>query len=181
MSRYRPALIAAALLASLVPSPAQEFGAREKILAVADSLVGTTEATGRNDGPVVEAILRSAGAGKGDPYCAAFNFYCYLKAGYASHVPRSAWSPDWVKNPTWTRGTGGKTPLQADAFGIFFASKGRVAHTGLVKKWGDAVLTVEGNTSREAAPGSASDRDGGGVWSKRRLKSQIYAVRNWLD
>jgi hypothetical protein len=42
------------------------------------------------------------------------------------------------------------------------------------------VLTVEGNTSPEAASGSAADRDGGGVWSKRRLVRQIFAVRDWI-
>lgn len=156
-------------------------GARERVLAVAASLIGTTEATGKNDGPVIEAILNAAGASKGDPYCAAFNFWCYSQAGLASLVPRSAWSPDWVRKPTWTLANGGKTPLPADTFGIYFASKGRVAHTGLIRQWGKSVVvTVEANTSPQAATGEA-DRNGDGIWSKRRLTRQIYAVRNWID
>jgi hypothetical protein len=151
-------------------------------LAVAEKLIGTKEATGRNDGPVIEAILASTGNRKGDPYCAAFNYYCYDKAGLGSLVPRSAWSPDWVRNPTWTRENGGDTPRPADSFGVYFPSKKRVAHTGLVKSWGSTtVVTVEGNTSPEAASGSSADRDGGGIWSKRRLQRQIHAVRSWIN
>jgi hypothetical protein len=159
----------------------KSMGPRERVLSVAQSLVGTTEATGRNDGPVIERILESTGNRKGDPYCAAFNYYCYEEAGLGQLVPRSAWSPSWVAKPTWTRAEGGRTPEPADAFGIYFKAKKRVAHTGLVKKWGQAVVTLEGNTSPDAAAGSAADRDGGGIWSKRRLQSQIHSVRNWID
>jgi hypothetical protein len=159
----------------------QGTGARDRVLATAVGLLGTTEATGHNDGPAVERILASTGNRRGEPYCAAFNFYCYQQAGLASLAPRSAWSPDWVRSPTWTRAEGGRTPQPADSFGIYFSSKGRVAHTGLVRAWAPrVVVTVEANTSPDAAPGSAADRDGGGIWSKRRLTSQIYAVRDWI-
>lgn len=161
-------------------SPPRE-GTRDRVLFEALRLVGTKEATGRNDGPVIEAILSSTGNSRGEPYCAAFNFYVYRQAGLARLVPRSAWSPSWVARPTWTRTTGGATPLPGDAFGIFFPSKGRIAHTGLVRKWGASVLTVEANTSPEAAPGTHADRNGDGIWSKRRLQRQIHSVRNWID
>lgn len=156
------------------------LGTRERVLFEASQLVGTVEATGRNDGPIVEAILASTGNHRGDPWCAAANRYVYDAAGFRAFGPRSAWSPDWVASPTWTRQRGGPDPLPGDAFGIYFASKGRVAHTGLVRKWGPAVLTYEGNTSPDAVPGSAADRDGGGYFSKRRLRSQIFSTRSWL-
>lgn len=159
----------------------ESMGPRERVLAVAAGAVGTTELTGRNDGPLIEAILESTGNRRGDPYCAAFNYWCYREAGLADLVPRSAWSPAWVAKPTWTRAKGGAEPKPADAFGIYFASKKRVAHTGLVKEWrGKVCITIEGNTSRDAAAGSAADRDGGGIWSKRRLTSQIHSVRDWV-
>ena len=141
--------------------------------------MGVREATGRNDGPVVEAIQDSVNMGNG-PWCAAFNFYCYLKAALSHLVPKSAWSPDWVRGATWTRARGGQTPKPGDSFGIYFSSKGRVAHTGLVYRWGDTVLCIEGNTGPTGSVGEA-DRNGDGVYKKRRSPRQIYAVRNWID
>lgn len=163
------------------PSPAPPPDPRQEILAVAQRLVGTTEATGKNDGPIIEKIQASTGNKKGDPYCASFNYYVYQSAGFGSQVPRSAWSPSWVAQPTWTRAAGGANPQPADAFGIWFSSKERVAHTGLVAKWGETtVTTVEANTSPSASAGSAADRNGDGIWSKRRLIRQIHSVRDWL-
>lgn len=163
-------------------TPTPSLGTRDRVLFEARKLVGTTEATGKNDGPVVEAILASTGNSKGDPWCASANRYVYDRAGLGLRGPRSAWSPSWVANPTWTQAKGGRTPQPGDAFGIFFPSKGRIAHTGLVGAWGKTVVvTFEGNTSPDAVAGSAADRDGGGYWSKRRLVRQIHSVRNWID
>lgn len=182
------ALLASILLATLFShrgacQGASEAGGdpRKRVLSTALSLIGTREATGKNDGPLIEAILASTGNSKGDPYCAAFCYWCYLHSGLGSIVPRSAWSPDWVARPTWQRDRGGILPRPGDPFGIFFASRGRVAHVGLVRQWGrQSVVTVEANTSPEAIAGSAADRDGGGIWSKRRLIRQVYASRNWI-
>jgi len=160
---------------------AAQAGPREDVLAVARSLLGTTEKTGRNDGPVIEAILASTGNHRGDPYCAAFVYYCGKTAGYPKLYPRSAWSPDMVQSPTWTRARGGTEPRPADAFGIYFPAKGRVAHTGMIESASKSVFTtIEGNTSPEAKAGSAADRDGGGVWRKHRLRSQVHCVRAWV-
>lgn len=180
MSRSRSIVIVSLLAAcSLLASPTSDV--RELVLEEAGSLIGTTEKTGHNDGPVIDAILATVGlAGTGSPYCAAFNRYSYDRAGLKYIGPRSAWSPDWVRNPTWTRATGGPTPLPADTWGIFW--NGRVRHTGLVREWGKhAVVTIEGNTAPQAAAFTEADRNGDGIWSKRRLTSQIYAVRNWID
>lgn len=182
------ALLASILALALFPhvgacqgNPETGGDPRKRVLSTALALIGTKEATGTNDGPVIEAILASTGNRRGDPYCAAFCFWCYLQAGLGEIVPRSAWSPDWVARPTWQRDRGGMTPRPGDPFGIFFASKGRVAHVGLVRQWGrQSLVTIEANTNPEAAPGSAADRDGGGIWSKRRLIRQVYASRNWI-
>lgn len=154
---------------------------RVAVLRAATSSIGWTEATGKNDGPRIEAILASTGNRRGDPYCAAFVYWSGLTAGYPRLYPRSAWSPDMVQSPTWTRARGGREPQAGDAFGIYFPAKGRVAHTGLIESANRSVFTtVEGNTSPDAKPGSAADRDGGGVWRKRRLRSQVHAVRDWV-
>ena len=163
--------------------PQAGAGARGRVLAVATSLVGTTEATGNNDGAGIDRILASVGLeGTGAPYCAAFVRYCYDRAGLRGFGPRSALASAWVQAPTWTAARGGRTPLPGDVWGIWFPSKNRVAHTGIVRSWGAQVMvTIEANTSPDAAAGSVADRNGDGVWSKRRLTRQIYAVRNWLD
>jgi hypothetical protein len=182
------ALLAVILLVALLPdlgacqgTATESEEPRKRILSTALAHIGTREATGKNDGPIIEAILASTGNSKGDPYCAAFCYWSYDRAGLASLVPCSAWSPDWVTRPTWSRERGGATPRPGDPFGIYFTSRGRVAHVGLVRQWGrQSVVTVEANTSPEAAAGSAADRDGGGIWSKRRLIRQVHSSRNWL-
>lgn len=180
----RFSLLACLLLVASGAGQAQvaPVDAREKVVAVGRALLGTTEKTGRNDGPQIDRILESVGLEKtGAPYCAAFNRYCYDTAGLRGFGPRSALAAVWVREPTWTRLGGGKSPLPGDTWGIYFPSKKRVAHTGLVEKWGPTfVLTIEGNTSPDAAAGSEADRNGDGIWRKRRLVSQIYAVRNWI-
>jgi hypothetical protein len=156
---------------------------RTDVLQIAESCVGWTEATGRNDGAKIDDILGSVGLrGTRNPYCAAFVYYCGMRAGFPGLYPRSAWSPDMVTQPTWTRAKGGREPQPGDTFGIYFPAKGRVAHTGFILRAnGRTFDTIEANTSPEAASGSAADRDGGGVWRKRRLRSQVYSVRDWVS
>jgi hypothetical protein len=167
---------------SSFPYPVSTF--RSRIIAAADAMVGWHEATGRNDGRNIDAILGAVGlAGTRNPYCAAFVVKCGDDAlGRAFNpYPRSAWSPDMVPRPTWTRARGGPEPRPADTFGIYFPAKGRVAHTGLVRRnLGNVIETVEGNTSPDAVPGSAADRNGGGVCRKRRLRAQLHATQDHL-
>lgn len=158
-----------------------QLGTRERIAYEFKRFEGTTEATGNNDGPLVDEVLASVGLkGSHAPYCAATNRRLYDVSGFLGVGPVSAWSPDWVSQPTWTLKKGGKTPLLGDAAGIFFPSKGRVAHTFLVKEWGKVVWTMEGNTSPMPATGE-KDRNGDGFWSKRRSPYQIHSARNWID
>lgn len=156
---------------------------REKVMAVAASQIGTQEATGRNDGPVVK-YLTSVGLSKGDPYCAAFIYWCGQQAlGAKNPFPRSGWSPDMVARPDFLRGKG-KTPEAGDTFGIYFSSKGRVAHTGFVAALkGNSIVTIEANTSPAAATGEATgeaDRNGDGVWRKIRPLSTVHSIKRWL-
>ena len=133
---------------------------RRRVLRVARSLVGQKE-IGHNRGPFVEKILAGVGLPPGQPWCAAFNFYCFEQAGYGSLVPKSGWSPDWLKN-----GKRRDYAYPADVFGVFFRSKGRVAHTGIVESQsGPWVVTIEGNTS---SPDSADSREGDGCYRKKR-------------
>ncbi len=155
-------------------------GAREKVLNVARKEIGIRERTGRNDGEV-EKYIRAAGLDpkKGHPYCAAFIYWCGWKAGYPKLFPRSAWSPDFVSNPNWAKGKG-STPEPGDVFGVYYRSKGRVAHAGFVERLrGKSIITIEANTSSRAAIGSAADREGQGVYRKVRPLSTVYAIKKW--
>jgi ABC-type thiamine transport system ATPase subunit len=80
-------------------------------------------------------------------------------------APVSAWAPDQVRKNSVKF-----TDLKAgDVFGIYFPSKQRVAHVGFVDRVkGAYLMTVEANTSPDAVAGSASDRDGQGVYARRR-------------
>lgn len=166
------------------PAKSAEDALRARIIAEAKKCVGWKEKTGKNDGPEIDLILESVGLkGKREPYCAAFNYFVYKNAGAAKLVPGSAWSPDWVVKPTWTRKAGGATPKPGAAFGIYFESRQRIGHTGLIVEWNEAkgyVITIEGNTSGADAFGTEADREGSGVFMKKRKISEIHSVRDWV-
>lgn len=154
---------------------------RQKVLAVAAGEVGVVEKTGRNDGEVDKYLASVKLGGSRAPYCAAFVHWVGQEAmGSKNPYPRSAWSPDMVK-----AGTRVKESTQVkggEAFGIYFSSKKRVAHTGLIEsRSGSNFITIEGNTSSNAAVGSAADREGQGVYRKRRHWRTVYSVRDWLN
>ncbi len=152
---------------------------RERVLAVATAEIGTREATGRNDGPV-EKYLTAVGLEAGDPYCAAFIFWCGREAlGARNPFPRSGWSPQFVALPSWRRGIG-TMPAAGDVFGIWFRDQGRIAHAGFVAgSKGRSIVTIEANTSPAVASGKA-DRNGDGVWRKIRPLATIHSTKAWL-
>ncbi len=149
-------------------------GERSGIINTYTSEIGVREATGQNDGKAVEKYLAAAGLGKGYAWCAAFVNWVYLQNEIAG--PNSpAWSPSWFPNEKVLDKRFG---LRGDVFGIYFESKGRIAHVGFLDEDFDngknTILTVEGNTN------DAGSREGDGVYRKRRSKNQIYKVSCWL-
>ena len=173
-------ILAMASFKAIDPKPAPPETARQKVLRVATSQIGTTEKTGKNDGEV-DKYLGSVGlAGSRAPYCAAFIHWAGREAlGAANPYPKSAWSPDMLRGGSKVSKT---TVIQGgETFGIYFASKKRIAHTGFVESFdGATFVTVEANTSPQAASGSAADRDGGGVWRKRRPRLTVHSTKDWL-
>jgi hypothetical protein len=168
----------AAAPASATPKLRPPASDRAKIVATALREVGTQEKTGNNDGPV-DKYLAAVGLSKTrNPYCAAFVYWVGKNAGLSRNpFPRSAWSPDFLPAGSTSKIT---TARPGDTFGIYFASKRRIAHTGLVRGWqGRYLWTLEANTSPGQSTGEA-DRNGDGVWSKLRDPRTIHRVKSWL-
>lgn len=166
------------LLACLCISSVELYATlRDSVVEIFSSQVGIKERTGKNDGTIVEGYLASVGLRKGNPWCAAFVYWAYNKAGVKG-IPRSGYCPNWFqKNVIYSNGIAKKPPDAADVVGIYFSNLGRIAHVGFINVWDDdsnIVITVEGNTS-----GSGS-REGDGVYRKRRLKRQICKISRWL-
>lgn len=145
--------------------------------------LGVRELTGNNDGWAVERYLATTGLKGGYAWCAAFINWTMVNCGVET-PEAAAWSPSWFTDHViYHRGVlvsgdrGYHRPDRADVFGIYFTSKNRVAHVGMVWVWnaGNNFVTIEGNTNE------AGSREGDGVYRKYRLKSQVYQVARWVD
>jgi|GEM_PF-340543 len=161
---------------------------RRRVKAIYDSQLGVREATGRNDGPQVEAYLRYTGLGKGHAWCAAFVCWVYGQAEVDN--PKTAWAASLFPHDklVWPRAkvlATGNPPVVGQApqlitkttcvFGLYFPSLKRIGHCGFIDEWGDKeVITVEGNTNDNGS------REGDGVYRKRRPIKSLYAVADWI-
>ncbi len=138
--------------------------------------IGVRELTGNNDGKSVEIYLHSVGLPKGNPWCAAFLYFCLHRNNVVA--PHSGYCPDWFRNNVIyspSKKINISIPDTTDVFGIYFSSLGRVAHVGFIDKWMKGnVITVEGNTNDDGS------RDGNGVYRKLRPSSTIYIVSRWI-
>lgn len=151
---------------------------RECLKTTYDSQVGIRELSGNNDGKEVEMYLKSAGLGKGYPWCASFVYWTFTQCGDTLDIRYPAWVPSYFPENKliYVRGEFSKrSPLEGDLIGIWFNSKNRLAHIGFYDgENGDFILTVEGNTNE------AGSREGDGVYRKRRIKRQIHSISSWL-
>lgn len=145
------------------------------IQQVYTSQLGVRELTGKNDGPQVEAYLKTVGLQKGNPWCAAFVRWSQIKAGVLSTI--TGWSPTSFNknNPVWFKGKFYKQPEPGDVFSLYFPRLKRIAHTGFFDKPINSHLyaTVEGNTNE------AGSREGDGVYRKYRSYRATYAISRW--
>jgi len=143
------------------------------------SQIGVRELTGNNDGLMVEKFLLSAGLGKGYPWCAAFIYWTLKEANIDLNLQHPAWVPSYFtkENIIYVRGEINKRPpVFGDMIGIWFESKGRLAHIGFYDgENSDYYFTVEGNTNEDGS------REGDGVYRKRRIKRQVHSISSWIE
>lgn len=138
--------------------------------------VGVREATGRNDGPQVEAYLRSVGLAKGNPWCMALHYWAFAQVTTKPPIRRSGlvravWNDavvrsrvegarDWISSASldWTRDG------DLIVWGFLTSTSGHVERQ-IQRGRAGWVVTVAGNTS---SGDSGSQRDGDGVFIRRR-------------
>lgn len=134
--------------------------------------------TGINKGQRVEEYLKAANLAPGNAWCAAFITWTFKQVGIKAVV--SGYSPNWFQsNVVYKRDDNINRHYSAaagDVFGLWFASKKRIAHVGFIDKQdGKYYITVEGNTNE------AGSREGDGVYRKRRHIKTIYAISRWIN
>jgi hypothetical protein len=141
---------------------------REKILQAARSQLHVREIGKNNYGKEIKEYLAYTGLPEGNPYCAAFVSWSYMKAGFP--VPRTAWSPALFPLARRTL-----KPKPADVLGIYSAALKRIAHAGLVERRdGSWIISLEANTNTDGG------REGDGVYRKRRHIRTIAKFADWV-
>ncbi len=135
--------------------------------------VGVREKTGSNDGYKVEQYLKSAGLGKGHPYCAAGQYWCFYSSCIALKYPLTDIpiyrTGSTVKMFNEASKVGNKIkPIPGNNDLLFWSKpnewKGHVERIIEVMKAG-WVKTVGFNTSSGA---TGSQNDGEGVFIRKR-------------
>ena len=145
---------------------------KTQVVPVAKLFVGwVREATGRNDGPWVEAIQRTTGNKRGDPWCASFvNFVLDIAYRDLNPLPATA-SCDMLLRAARDRGWITTEPEPGDVFLVMRTPEDAI-HTGLVAAVERTLVrTIEGNTNREGA------REGNGVWARSRPRNGLVFIK----
>ncbi|AXT51344.1 CHAP domain-containing protein [Aquimarina sp. BL5] len=149
---------------------------RECVKELYDSQIGVREVGGANRGSHVEMYLESVNLGPGYAWCAAFVSWVYQNVGIQN--PLSGWVPSYAlqRKRIYQKGKfEAKEPQKGDVFMIWYHKLNRPAHIGFIDEWNSTwIVTVEGNTNDNGS------REGDGVYKKRRLKKQIWAVSDFI-
>jgi hypothetical protein len=167
----------AVLYSAIAPSQCLDYQKRECLRKIAYSQIDVFEATGNNDGATVEMYLHAAGQSKGAPWCASFVYWTILQCGDTLDLELPAYVPSYFPKDKiiWKQGAIIKrTPQFGDVIGIWNSEKGRLAHIGFYDgENSQYIFTVEGNTNE------AGSREGDGVYRKKRIKRQVYAIAEY--
>ncbi len=163
-----------------------------EMVELAKSQVGIREATGKNDGPRIAEYLKVVGLGPGFAWCAAFVSWLHEKLGIDN--PRSAWSPDWFKShivfSKFKSGFQDFIAKPAQVFGLWFSSKKRVAHVGIIIDiHPHHYETIEGNTSLlgvvnlEELTEQQKQAERESIWVARKLRNKrdIALISDYIN
>lgn len=133
---------------------------------VAGQMRFVKEATNHNDGPWVEAILRTVDCPKGSPWCAAFVSFCLTIAHNGKNPLPNTASCEALHQFGKQHGLMVERPQAGDVF-LVLNEVGHAHHTGFVtaSPVDGKVQTLEGNTNVDGS------RDGWGVFARSRTMS----------
>lgn len=137
-------------------------------IQIARSYVGTVEATGNNDGPKIEYIIRRGHGAPGSSYCAYFVTMCIDSAKVVSPTVRSGMARSFKRKTSIPANDVlmGKTQIPIGTILVWEKGNTIFGHVGFVLKWGKKWgTTVEANTS---SGGAGSQSNGNGIWYKTR-------------
>lgn len=143
---------------------------------------------GENAGEKVEQYLSSTKLGPGFPWCAAFVHWCHRECSIIPEPAREfAAAARWAREHEvfrkgqldmyWDGATGHELQRiseDGDVGTLFYANLGRVGHCFIIiDENDDYVFTIEGNT------GSGGEREGQGVYKRKRSKNALWTVNRW--
>lgn len=156
------------LLLLLSPPALVSHSQVPKHLQIAESYVGTVEATNHNDGPKIEYIIKRGGGAKGSSYCAYFVTLCIDSARVKSPTVRSGMARSFKRKSSIPAHNVliGKDTVPPGTIIIWEKGTTMFGHTGFVYSWNKSSgLTIEGNTS-SGKKGSQSN--GNGIYFRKR-------------
>lgn len=134
--------------------------------------MGFVREEGDNEGEWVEAFQATTMTPPGSAWCGSFVYWSMAQCGKAPEgdPSRFAWVPNWFPKERIV-----KQPRVGDVFGLYFASKGRLAHVGIVVQVNDdgSVVTAEGNTNY------LGSRDGSGCHLRLRVPTSMDRFARW--
>ncbi len=152
----------------------------QKHLDIAQTFVGTKEATGKNDGPEVEMFLKSVGRNKGDSWCSAFVSYCLATASVKEPKIRSGLARAFKKSKGLINANDVLRGIKKVYPGSIVGwEKGNTVfgHIGIVMDWQKKYgITIEGNTS-SGEKGSQSNGDGVYIRSRSIQPANYFRIR----
>lgn len=149
--------------------------ARTLFRLAAESCVGITELSGRNDGKMVRLLQETYGSASGEPWCMALVQSCLAYAEVKCKVKSPVTASELcthVWNTTPKKQRVKLLPL-AGAIAIWQDVGKSTGHTEIVISCdGKTFSAVGGNTSGTTKPGEAVNRDGNAcVYTVRSMKS----------
>lgn len=171
------------------------FNERALLLLAQDADNGVREATGRNDGPEIQKYQRAVKGHVRSPYCALAITWAYETAGFEHWeqlVGNGASACSLLRSTNSIRLPDGKT-AKLESVRIQNVKRGDLGGWCNRAQWkghvfivvgverdrnGDYwITTVEANTGKDPAIGDPRDRDGDGVYRRRRRVTSNFLFK----